>query len=429
MKFRVSRRTAIVIPSAILGIFMLFAVWRVALTNREPTAKHAVVAASRQSKRPIADPGPSRDQPELVLQYSQTDRPLDVAFAACAPVFASSNEDGRIDIWDTRDWTLERTIDTGAKVMSRNYNTKGIALSPDGKLAAYLTDSGEVQVWNTGSGTLVKKLPHPVGLPVSVKWSPDGRRIAAGSTDVVRVWDVASGRLIRSFPATGDVAFSRGGRILGAAGESDAFLFDIASGRKIRSFHDKAGVSGPIAISPDGRYVATGGEDPNWNPGPMPRDEEGHEYAPSEAFYSHERKVKIWDARTGRRIGMLPGHNNLGGGTQVLQFTPDGRRLFSGGEGYAVLWSVSAGTRVRRFDTQGASALSPDGKMVAVAGGPLAVFSVATGKNLIRLQGPPLPVRSLAFCRMEAPCGGRPNGRVHEPAFVGFRERAACSCS
>ena len=338
-----------------------------------------------------------KDQPELVLQYARSDRPLDVAFAARAPVFASSNEDGSIDVWDTRNWTLTRTIDTSTKAISRNYNTKGIALSPDGESLAYLADSGEVQIWDTGSGNLVKKLPKPVGLPVSVMWSPDGKRIAAGSTDAVRIWDVVSGGVLRSFPATGDVAFSKDGNILGTAGEHDAFLFDIASGRKIRSFTDKAGVSWPMAISPDGRYVATGGEDPSWDPGPLPRDEEGHEYAPTESYYSHQLKVKIWDARTGKRIRMLPGHNNLGGGTQILQFTSDGRRLFSGGEAYAALWSVSTGRSGRSFDAPGASVLSPDGKMVAVAGGPLAVFSVATGKKLIRLHAPPLPVKCLAF--------------------------------
>ena len=369
-----------------------------ALTSCGRTARDAVVASSdRQTPsdaRPIAPP---KDQPELVLQYSQSDRPLDVAFAARAPILASSNEDGRVDIWDTRSWTLERTIDTGSHVMSRNYNTKGIALSPDGRSLTYLTDAGEVQIWNTSSGSLVKRLPQPLGLPVSVKWSPDGRRIAAGSTDAVRIWNVASGKVIRSFPAAGDVAFSRDGKILGTAGEGSAFLFDIASGRKIRSFRDRAGVSWPIAISPSGRYVATGGEDPNWDPGPLPRDEDGNEYAPSESFYSHELRVKIWDARTGRRLKMLPGHNNLGGGTQVLQFTPDGRRLFSAGDGGATLWDVGTSRSIRSFVAPGSSALSSDGKMIAVAGGPLSAYSVATGASLIRLHAPPLPIRSLAF--------------------------------
>ncbi|MBI2844605.1 MAG: WD40 repeat domain-containing protein [Armatimonadetes bacterium] len=379
-------------------MLILLAIFWLALTSCEQTTENTIVAASHRSTPPVAHPDPPRkDQPELVLQYAQSDRSLDVTFASRAPVFASSNEDGSIDIWDTRNWTLKRTVDTGTQVMSRNYNTKDIVLSPDGRSVAYMTGSGEVQIWATGSGKLIKRLPAPVGLPVSVKWSPDGRRIAAGSTDVVRIWDVASGKVIRTFPATGDVAFSADGKIFGAAGENNAFLFDIASGRKICSFSDKAGVSGPIAISPGGQYVATGGEDPDWDPGPLPRDEDGNEFAPSEAYYSHELKVKIWDARTGSRLRMFSGHNNLGGGTQVLQFTPDGRRLFSAGDGSADLWNVSNAAHIRSFSTSGPGALSPDGRMVAVTEGSPAMFSVATGKKLIRLRAPPQPVISLAF--------------------------------
>lgn len=340
---------------------------------------------------------PGQDRPELVLQYAQSDRAMDVAFAASAPVFASGSGNGQVDIWDTRTWQLQRSIDTEDQSTSRNYNTKGIALSPDGNYLAYMTDTGEVQLWSTISGKLIMKLAEPVGLPVGVQWSPNGKRIAAGGVNAVRVWDVTSGRMVRSFPATGDVAFSRDGKILGAAGESSAFLFDIASGRKIRSFADKAGVRGPIAISADGRYVATGGEDPNWDPGPLPRDESGHEFSPTESYYAHDLKVKIWNVRTGRRVRMLPGHYNLNGGTKALQFSPDGRKLFSGGEGRAELWSVRSGKLIKRFQNNYACAMSPDGKMVAISLDELKVYSVATRRNLIGLHNPPLPVGALAF--------------------------------
>ncbi len=330
----------------------------------------------------------SQDRPELVLQYAQSARAMDVSFAARAPVFASSSGNGQVDIRDTRTWELQRSIDTHDQSTSRNYNTKGIALSPDGKSLAYMTDSGDVQLWSTISGTLIKKLSEPVGLPVGVQWSPDGKKIAAGSTDAVRIWDVASGKVLRSFPATGDVAFSRDGKILGTAGADNAFLFDIASGRKIRLFQDKSGVNGPIAISPDGRYVATGGEDPNWHFAPV---------AALESEAAHRLKLKLWSVRTGKLIRMFPGHYSDDGGTLVLQFTPDGRKLFSAGEGYVALWSIHSGKSSRTLVSEHASALSPDGKMVAVTQGGLNVYSAATGKRLVKLHSPPLPIRALAF--------------------------------
>ncbi|MDO8681872.1 MAG: WD40 repeat domain-containing protein [Armatimonadota bacterium] len=341
-----------------------------AVDPRQPLYRHIVIQPSPMSQ----------NEPELVLQYAHTDYPLDVSFAVKAPIFAANDGNGHIDIWNTRTQTLERVIDTGVKESRRNYITRAIALSPSGKTLAYLTNDGEAQIWDTSSGKLLKKLPKPLGeLPVSVTWSADGLKVAAGSTTSVRVWIVESGKTLRTFPAAGDVAFSKDGRILGIASESGASLFDITTGRKIRSFHDKAGVSWPIAISPDGRYVATGGEDPSWDPGPLPQDEDGNEYPPTESFYSHELKVKIWDRRTGRRLRLLPGHNNLDGGTKTLQFTSDSRRLFSSGDSYTALWDIRSGKKVKDINGYGSISLSPD------------------GKYLLKPHMPPLPIRSIAF--------------------------------
>lgn len=335
------------------------------------------------------------EKPELVLQYTNTERPLDLAFAAHAPVFAVNNN-GSIDIWDIKTWTLLRTIDVEPQEY-RNYLTVSIALSPNGKLLAYMTSNGEVQIWNTESSKLERTLPEPVGLPVGIAWSPSGQMIAAGGTTSARLWDATSGKVIHTFRASGSVAFSANGRILGIADKNDAAIFDTITGHKIRSFSDKVGASWPIAISPNGKYVATGGEDPNWDPGPLPKDEEGNEYAPTESFYSHMLKVKIWDIHTGKRIRMLEGYNNLDGGALFLQFAPDSRRLFISGYGGLAIWDVKTGRRIRNYECSNPCTASPDGSMVALAQSTVTVYNVKTGKKLTRFRFPPLPIKSVAF--------------------------------
>jgi len=336
----------------------------------------------------------SNNKPELVLQYSHTDRLYNMAFAEHAPVFVSVSQDGYIDIWNTRDWILKRTIFTGTERCYGNYNTNGIALSPDGKFIAYMTDSGKVQIWDAGSGKLVKKLPKPVGWPISVKWSSDGKRLAVGGDYAVRIWDVGNLKVVRTFLASGDVAFSPDGKLIGIANENRAYVFDIASGRKLYSLRDKAASSWPITFSPDGKYVATGGEDPDWDSMGVPKDEDGSAYNESGSPINHERKVKIWDVRTGKLIKMLPGYNALDFGALNLQFTPDSTVMFSAGAGAATLWNINSATSIRTFDM--GYYISPNGRMLVCADSRI-VLNANTGQKLAQLPSPPAPVEFIAF--------------------------------
>jgi hypothetical protein len=72
----------------------------------------------------------------------------------------------------------------------------------------------------------------------------------------------------------------------------------------------KSGISA-VAYSPDGRRVASGGQD---------------------------RAVKVWDLRTGQEILNLEGHTSA---VYAVAFNPDGRRLAStGGDATVKLWDL-----------------------------------------------------------------------------------------
>lgn len=319
-----------------------------------------------------------------------------VAFAAHAPILAALSEHGVADIWDTRTRTLKRSMVVDG-IQDRMYNAKPIALSPDGAILAYLTESGEVQLWDAKSGKLRMKLPKPVGTAIAVIWSPDGKYVVGGGK-YVRLWDAKSGRLIRTFSGSGDVAFSNDGKKLATAGvtgydmDSDAHLFNVATGKRLLTFiSDGAEGMGPIAISPDGKLIATGGEDPHWKMGELPRDEDGNEMAPTQAAVFHQLKVNVWNMRTRKRVRLLPGHNNLDGGTFVLQFSPDSKTLFSSGPGYSAFWDLKTGKRSRKYAKSFYAALSADGKMGAVADDALIVYNTTTGKKLFTAHASPLP--------------------------------------
>jgi WD40 repeat protein len=80
----------------------------------------------------------------------------------------------------------------------------------------------------------------------SVSFSPDGRQIVSGSEFALRIWDVATGREIRTLSGHSDlvhsVTFSPDGRqILSGSNDRTLKLWDAITGREIRTFSGHSG--------------------------------------------------------------------------------------------------------------------------------------------------------------------------------------------
>jgi WD40 repeat protein len=92
----------------------------------------------------------------------------------------------------------------------------------------------------------------------SVVFSPDDARVLSGSADrTVKLWDAATGRLIRNFIGhSGEirsVAISPdGARILSGSDDKLLKLWDAATGRLILGFEGHSGAVNSVAFSPDG---------------------------------------------------------------------------------------------------------------------------------------------------------------------------------
>jgi RNA polymerase sigma factor (sigma-70 family) len=239
-----------------------------------------------------------------------------LAFSPDGRRLASGGWGLTVRVWDVASGKEERVLDCGRGTKSQG-RIDAVAFSPDGRLLAVSNSSrGLVQLWDAGTGKELRQLAHPS--PVTVRFAPDGKTVATGGWDhTVGLWEVATGRKLRTILAGGDaivdaIAFSPDGRLL-ATGHHNApiSLWDPATGKLIRQIKAGDEVTWCLAFSPDGRWLASGGID---------------------------GKVNLWEAATGRRLHQLPGHAFW---VLNLAFGPRGRTLASGGyDGTSLLWTL-----------------------------------------------------------------------------------------
>jgi serine/threonine protein kinase/WD40 repeat protein len=132
------------------------------------------------------------------------------------------------------------------RLLGHFYGVIAVEFSPDGSLiASAVPDDAAVRLWNSSSGEQIASFvgAHRADWFASLAFSPDGRRLFAGSSDgEARVWDVPTlaGELLRHAPHPfSSIALSPDGSRIAATQPGAVEIWDAVSGEKILSW--KAG--------------------------------------------------------------------------------------------------------------------------------------------------------------------------------------------
>jgi RNA polymerase sigma factor (sigma-70 family) len=284
-------------------------------------------------------------------------------------------------------------------------SVQAAALTPDGRTAVTGGQEGALIVWDVATGRPRRRLEGHTSSVHSLWLAPDRRTLFSGGWDqTLRVWDFATGQerrqLKASLPRTGigKVFGSPDGKAFLAADSNTIIrLIDLATGEERQHFRAPEWVLG-WALTPDGRWLVA---------------------------WSGDRKVRVWDVKTGRplREYALPPEGDGGPTPFVNQaivslfraaLSPDGRLLAIGSphsrrvdskrEPYLILKDLTTGRDVRRLDKLpsdvGILAFSPDGHALAWSGfedTAIHMMEVASGRERRRLAGHRGQVVSLAF--------------------------------
>lgn len=142
-----------------------------------------------------------------------------------------------------------------------------ICYSPDGKLLATGSTDMTAIIWNIETGRQIKILKgHKAGIHI-VKFSPDGKTIATGSADgMIKLWNAETGKEIISIQKNKNIiktiAFSPCGRFLLSSGTDKTIkVWQSVNGCEICSRPAGDAIINEISLSPDGKFLAACGED------------------------------------------------------------------------------------------------------------------------------------------------------------------------
>ena len=197
-------------------------------------------------------------------------------------------------VWDLRTGRLRQLL--GEERSGQPVRIYRVAWSPDGKTILTRDDARRIRLWDTASGRELLSLitaenPHeeardrPADMPSeitscgglgAIAFTPDARYVVAGDGEVIRVWEISSGREVARWighaalhpifgaypgvPRVLDIRFAADGRRALTVGvDATLRVWDVRSGEEVwHATPDPCCVDWGD-ISPDGRSVVWAG--------------------------------------------------------------------------------------------------------------------------------------------------------------------------
>lgn len=299
-----------------------------------PRASDRIVAAQEtKPAQPIAqqnkDQPPGEETPQFPAEPQQGEDVMAVKFGATGEWMGTAETDGKVRLWNTK------TQRPGPVLRGPSRMVRSIAFTPDSDTLVAGSDDGKIYVWDVRTGKIRTTLEGHSGWVCSIALASDGKTLASSARNFeqgaltcseLKIWDLARGKLVRDIKCQDEIAsggacglvFAPGTDWLAAAccGEFRGIkVWSTTTGKEVKRFTYDAGFPLAVAISSDGKWLASGGD-------AIP-------VAPDASRL--EGSLKVWDWGSGNLQQTLVKKSD--GYFRAVAFSKDSTRLVAGSPG------------------------------------------------------------------------------------------------
>jgi WD40 repeat protein/serine/threonine protein kinase len=326
----------------------------------------------------------------LAAFFGQSPGPVLAAVFSPDGERVATSQDGQVRVWRVADG---KPVGPPMQVESGSLQHDFVlAFSADGRRLLMGGGQRVIRSWDADTGRFLRQSGTSTSAPSGVRFSPDRKRVVfIGVSHPAQVWDVDTaepltprGRTRQAYAA----AFDPQGDTVVTGGVSGAIhVWQALTGDLVAAPLRHGTFTMSVEFSPDGRQVLTRDADAIvrvWDlaggagrasapvasevPNPSLRGVMLSPRADRLATTASFNETRLWDLQAGRFVASLP-H----GGALTKAFSPDGRRLVTGGVGgTARVWDALTGRLIREGGRHAGwvahAAFSPDGRLVVTAG-------------------------------------------------------------
>jgi WD40 repeat protein len=345
-----------------------------------------------------------------------------IAYAPDGRLLATGSAD-----WTTRLWDLNTKRE---RLPARWHlsSVHGLAFSPDATTMTTGSEDRSARIWTvTGAAPkerfVLKKEPYAVW---SAAYAPDGKLLAVGSINAIRLWNLtgkgeprAVGEMTGLAGYVYRTGFTPDGGRLFAQASNSGYILDVKTRKVLHTFAGDKTPLNYLALSADGRRVVAGS-------GTYLRQANGQPVVKDGRYVYTDCYLRLWDAETGaalhkhllplpiygvaftpnnqrvltsaleetvvrfwdlpdkapKEVDTLPG---LATYVFLMQYSPDGRYLLTQEGSYRIiLWDAATKKKLKEWslpEYTGNLAFAPDSRHLAI--------SLVTGVTyVLRLEGP-----------------------------------------